>query len=349
VVNQKLGMDTIAAREKREAMQMQIIELLGISTDLGATHRAASSPASHGIEPGEKTVAPWSVASVAAARTGIDNARSAAQDLLWRVTGEANAQDLASANDVFASAKWWRNWATIPRNLLSAPAVFSSIITKPKNALDIARLGPFSRQAYDFGSEYLKMTHTGAYANPWLKKPLLAANFTKPGDLASKAANLSFFNSSKPWIANSATMLTKASGVLKTGAFVATKGFGVLGVGAGIYNIVDGAKNGDGWQVADGVVGTITSLGSLAPPPVGLAFAAVGAAYTVGRWLFSEDGDGNTGIDHIVNTGKAIGNFAAEAANNIATGHKVIANAVGDAGKAVADKAAEVIDDLWPW
>jgi hypothetical protein len=330
-VNQKLGMDTIAARGKREALQLQVVELLSITRDLGATHRAASSPSSFGIEPGEKTIAPWSIPSVNAAKVELESARSGALELINRLIGETNAQDLASANDVFKAAKWTRNWATIPRNLLQAPAVFHSIIKDPKNAVSLARDGLFSRAAYDAGNKYLTDTYTKPSMNPWLRKPFQAASFTKPGDLALKGANLPLFNDKGPWLKGTQSLLRNIAPALKTGAFVASRGFGVLGIGSGVLGIIEGAQTGDGWKLADGIVGTVTSLGSLVPPPIGVAFAAVGAAYTAGRWLFGEDENGDTGIDHIVNTGKNIANVA------------------NDVNKAVADKATEVIDNLWPW
>lgn len=70
------------------------------------------------------------------------------------------------------------------------------------------------------------------------------------------------------------------------------KGFGVLGVGVGVLNMATGVNgmldgdvsSDDRWALADGVAGTITSIGSFAPPPAGQVFAGVGAAYTAGRW-----------------------------------------------------------------
>ena len=55
-----------------------------------------------GIETGEKTVAPWSLGSLRDARVQIQNATSAANTLLQRITTEASSQGSAPGNDPMA-------------------------------------------------------------------------------------------------------------------------------------------------------------------------------------------------------------------------------------------------------
>ena len=346
-MNQKMGMDLGAVRAKRDEMQAQISALMDIASQLNTTNRAAQNPAAFGIEPGEKTVSPMTTCFVGQASNELNRARTAATELFNTLNGEANAQELASMNDTFDSAKWWRSWATIPRNLLSGGAAFRAVLTNPAGSWAAASGGPFSRAAYDAGGAFLKSSAAGARLP--IRGAFNAASYTKPGDIADKLSKLSRFDNGIGWVGKSKPLLENATKVLKTGTFVASKAFGVLGAGFGIYNIVEGAKNGDGWQLADGIVGTVTSLGSLAPPPVGVAFAAVGAAYTAGRWLFGEDENGQTGIDKIATGVKEFGNFVGDVAKNAAAGREVMLNAAADAGKDLAAGAAKILSGKWPW
>ena len=88
--------------------------------------------------------------------------------------------------------------------------------------------------------------------------------------------------------------------------------------------VTDGAN---AWQLADGIINTVTGIGSLTPPPVGLVFAGVGLAYTAGRWLFGADDSGKTVIDRIGDVGRVAGEF------------------LGDVGEGIGN----VVEDLWPW
>ena len=55
-----------------------------------------------GIETGEKTVASWSLGSLHDARVQIQNATSAANTLLQRITTEASSPESAPGNDLMA-------------------------------------------------------------------------------------------------------------------------------------------------------------------------------------------------------------------------------------------------------
>ena len=341
-MNQKLGMDADTARAKRDTMQVQINALTEIAANLSTTYTAAQYPQMYGIETGEKTVAPWSLGSLSNARVQIQNANSAANTLLQRITTEAHAQDEASGNDpIFGdtdSAKYWyeqikggRSWLSNPRTLLEFPAALRMAIQQP----DVWRTGlnPSNwriGRTIDAGNDFREFTRK-LQTPKWIRNAYQgASNLKFQNYFEPKFLHSTGLHSSPVGRWSDVFHLTNSSGVVKGLKVAATgsgKGFGVLGAGRGVYNIVDGVQNGDGWQIADGVVGTITSLGSLAPPPVGLVFAGVGLAYTAGRWLFGADENGKTGIDKIGDFGKATGEF------------------LGDAGEGVGN----FVKDAWPW
>lgn len=359
----KLGMDTGAARATRDGMQSQIAALTEIASSLGATHRAASSPQSYGIGSGDRTVAPWSLHSVAAARTNLLDASSAAQALIQRIGTEAGAQDEASSDDHFFgdtnSVKSWykdisdaRSWLTRPRTLLELPAAVRMLAKHPdawRTGMNVANWG----SAGTLEQSTKLRTFTRSLKTPrWIRTMYQGAsnlkfqNYVDPAYLHSSGLHSSpvgrwtdVFHVANPKVLSGIKMAATGIG----------KGFGVLGVGMGVYNIVDGVKSGDGWQVADGIVGTITSIGSFAPPPVGLVFAGVGLAYTAGRWLFGADSSGKTGIDHIADFANGAGKFVDEAAQNYVKGVTTVAAGAVHVATAAVDTAKKVIEKLWPW
>jgi len=314
-------------------------------------------PEAHGIQVGEPTIAPWSVPSVGAARGLITGARSAAEGLLQRILTEANSQDLASGNDPngnepigghglasvvdgVGQVRWWRNWLTYPRTALEAPAAIRMLMAQPglfRSQLNPATWGIQSTHKAGAG---LRTFTRGLDTPKWIRNfyqgasNLKLQNYVDPTFLHSTGLHASPTGARAPWSLDFLHS-AKISGGLKSAMVGAGKGFSVLGAAAGVYNTVQGVNgmldgdvtSGDVWQTADGVIGTVTSIGSLAPPPVGVAFAAVGLGYTAGRWLFGGDESGQTGIDKVGAVGESV-------VGGIADG----AEAVGD-----------FVDDVWPW
>lgn len=343
-MNYRLGMDPATAVDKRDAMQLQINALSTIASELLSTHSAAQNPQLYGIDPGERTVAPWSIHNLSSARSSIVGASSAANTLLARIGAEAQAQQEASGN-VFTGTygflrevSWWRRWVSWPRTLLELPAAIRMLGMQGRSAwatgLNIRNwwLGGSSA-----GGAALRAFTLNSSTPWWLREMFVAGNKLKPQNLINPQGIYAVGRHAAPpaWISRlhvaNPGIVTAASRV----ATVAGKGFGVLGAVGGVMNIatgVNGMMDGDvssddAWALADGVVGTVTSIGSLAPPPVGLVFAGVGVAYTAGRWLFGADENGKTGIDKIGDFGKATGEF------------------LGDVGEGIGN----VVEDLWPW
>lgn len=359
----KLGMNTGVARATRDGMEGQLAALSDIASSLGVTHRAASSPESYGISTGDRTVAPWSIHSIAVAKSNLVNATSAAHTLLQRISTEANSQDEASSDDhLFGdtnSVKSWykdissaRSWLTRPRSLLEIPASVYMLAKNPgawRTGLNVANWG--SAGALQGGTDLRNFTRS-LTTPKWIRSMYQGAsnlkfqNYADPQFLHSTGLHSSpvgrwtdVFHAANPKVLSGIKMAATGIG----------KAFGVLGVGMGVYNIVDGVNKGDGWQVADGIVGTITSIGSFAPPPVGAVFAGVGLAYTAGRWLFGEDSSGKTGIDHIADFANGAGKFVGEAAQNYVKSVTTVATAAVHVATAAVDTAKKVIENLWPW
>lgn len=356
-MNAKLGMDPGAALVASSSMRMQVDALTAIASDLLATSTAASLPQSYGIEPGDMVVAPWSISSLSSANNLIISAQSAATTLLQRIQIEADGQETASGNDfanlggargVIDSTRWWRNWIAMPRALFETPAALRMLASQP--ALWSALLHPGAwrlQNTLAAGSalrQFTRTTQTPGFVRStyqWASN-LKWQNYVDPNYMhgrglhAAPPAWTNALHIDNPGFVNGAK--TVATGI--------GKGFGVLGAGVGVLNIASGVtgmmdgdvSSGDAWALADGIVGTVTSIGSLAPPPAGLVFAGVGAAYTAGRWLFGADANGNTGIDKIGDFGKSVG-------NTVSDGAAAVGSAVSDGAEAVGD----LVDDVWPW
>ena len=342
----KQGMDPELVRGKREAMQRQVDALTLIAADLLTTKSAADYPQNFGIEPGEKTVAPWSISSLTIARAQLIAAKSAAGQLLARLESEAAAQEDASGNDfanlggarpVIDSVRWWRNWISMPRSLFETPAALRMLWNQPALWRTVIQPSTWGlANTVKAGSALKDFTRTTKTPG-WIRSSYQAAsnlkwqNYLDPNFMHNSALH------AKPPAWTNALHVNNPGFIsgAKTVAAGVGKGFGVLGVGMGVLNISTGiagmadgdVSSDDAWALADGIVGTVTSIGSFAPPPAGLVFAGVGAAYTAGRWLFGEDGDGKTGIDKIGDFGKSAG------------------AAIADGAEAVGD----FIKDPWPW
>ncbi|TQL47559.1 hypothetical protein FB562_0624 [Homoserinimonas aerilata] len=348
-MNQRLGMDPGAARGIEGQMRSQLSALTTIVSDLTSTHSAASNPQLYGIESGERTVAPWSMGTLQDARLLVHGANTAAGALLDRISTEAAAQEAASANDVpfLGFVNDVRRTRTFllagPRAWLQAPAAIGLLRTLPWLGPSVVMPSTwFSMVEYRFGSALMSGYSAANTTNRFVRGLALTANAFKPDRILQGAAGL-VGQGNASWVTSSSSWLSRAGAV-------AGKGFGVLGAGIGAYNLVNGivgmtdghVSDEDGWAVVDGAVGLITGIGSLAPPPVGVVFAAVGGAYALGRWMFGEDANGMTGIDHI-------GSFANDVGNNVSAAWNTTTQAVADVISDPVGAARDVIDNLWPW
>ena len=99
-MSQSKGLNPEAARGKANELSGHLGSIDHLISELGATHRAALHPQSYGIDAGERTIAPWSVGRVLAAKGDLAAARSAAADLIRRVHEEVGTQVVASSNNV---------------------------------------------------------------------------------------------------------------------------------------------------------------------------------------------------------------------------------------------------------
>ena len=344
-MGQKQGLDPGAATTARDSLTLQIAALSDIASQLTLTHTAATAPESHGIAPGEPVVAPWSLSPLLDARNRLTAAEAAASTLLQRIQSEVDAQVTASGNDPSTPAqivsgvdavRWWRNWVTYPRSLMEAPAALRMLRQpgvwrtgmNPSNwGIKPALEGGIALRRYTLPTAHPVIRGLYRGASNLKVQNLIDPNFMhgpgayRPGGPPGQWAD--FLHSP-----NSKVVLNVKSVAAGVG-----KGFGVLGAGVGVYNIVDGVKNGDNWQIADGVIGTITSIGSLAPPPVGLVFAGVGVAYSAGRWLFG-GAEGERGIDRI-------GDFVRDPSGAVSDGADAVVNGAKD--------LAEGAKKLWPF
>ena len=357
MAGQKQGMDPGAARATRDSMRAQIDGLAAIVGELTSTNSAALNPPAWGIDPGEPTVAPWSIGSLNAAQADLRSAASAARTLIQRITTEADAQEAASENHfanlggarpVIDSVRDWRNVLAIPRSLLETPAALRMLRNNP--ALWSNLIQPKSwriKNTIEAGGALRDFTRTRLTPG-WIRNSFQWAsnlkwqNYLDPAFVHSRGLHAAPSSWTNLLHVNNPGLLTG----VKTVAAGIGKGFGVLGLGVGVLDIATGVSgmadgdvsSGDAWALADGVVGTITSIGSFAPPPVGLVFAGVGAAYGAGRWLFGAGADGKTGIDRIGDFGKATGGAVSHVASNVG-------GAVSDGATAVGD----FVEDVWPW
>ena len=349
-MNQRLGMDPGTAIIKRDAMQLQVNALSAIAADLLTTHSAAQNPQFYGIDAGERTVAPWSIHTISSARSAITGASAAASTLLTRLSSEAQAQQDASGDNaweairgpygVLREVSWWRRWVSWPRTLLELPAAIRMLRMQGAPAWGTGLLlRNWWLSGSSAGGEALRTFTMNRQTPYWIRSLYVAGNNLKiqnlvdprywPTPMLGRRVRL------PAW--SNALHIKDLSLVSKIGTTMTAvgKGFAVLGAIGGAVNLATGingmmdgdVSSDDAWAVADGAVGLITSIGSLAPPPVGLVFAGAGLAYSAGRWLFGEDENGKTGLDHIGNAASNTVEFLGDATEN-----------VGD-----------FVEDLWPW
>jgi hypothetical protein len=387
----KQGMNPGSARTAAGSMQAQVNALSDIASALSATWNAGNNPSAYGIVPGEPTIAPWSLSNVNSARVNLVNAQNAANGLLQRIESEAAAQEAASGNDPLLDAwnaahgayttfsdyrkplSWSRGLLELPMAAMMAFSQGKGTMWKyglnPKNwsilpaVADADALRAFSRSSST--PRFIRGMYTAAsnlkYQN-YLDPDFI--HTTARHKASTVAAWADRFHIGNPTVLKN----------VKSAAAGLGKGLGVLGVASSGYTLatgISGAMDGDvtsedKWAIADGAVGVITGIGSFAPPPVGLVFAGVGAAYSAGRWLFGEDENGKTGIQKtgeffegaagfVGDSAKNINNFANDVQDNVneavADGVQNAANTVTNAAKTVANGAEAVgdfVEDIWP-
>jgi len=354
-MNAKIGMAPGPARSTATSMQAQLNALDSIASELLSTNTAAHFPETHGIAKGEPTIAPWSMASVTGARTLLVNAHVSATELLARITAEADAQDAASSNEYEGSAppvvtflagiSSYRSLLTRPRGLLELPAGVLAWKKTPGAFRSAFRPMNYISPKYAVAQGSVVKGLIRSSPTPrWIKAGYVAASNLKVQNLMDPdfIHGMANHRAAPPAFLDKLHVGANAVKNLKLGAAVVGKGFSALSVVSGAFSLYDGLSGkGDTMDTVDGIVNIVTGIGSFAPPPVGLVFAGVGAAYNLGRFLFT-GAEGDRPIDHVVSFGKDVAkNVGDFAANNV----KNAANAVN----AAADVAGKVLDKVWPW
>lgn len=371
-----LGLNPSQVRNQLGSVSGQLSTLHTLSNEVTITHRAALQPQNYGIEPGEKTVAPWSIASLAGAKADLVAAHSAAIDLVSRALREIDVQ-VATSNSYSGVVVTGIGTtpkppgsvppAVSPQYTPSGPGFFDYVqavrdfrtrfIAGPRNLLQVAQairvwaaIPHIANWSFVMPSTWLSvkeyrsmsdffMSPTIGGANRFTRVTYNMANVFKADWWWTKGGNALLNTKAGQWLPGTANVIKSGANVLKNASIGVGKVFGVVGIGMSAYTLVDGIvgmtdgdiTDEDAWAVADGAVGLICGVGSLMPPPVGVVFAAVGAAYSIGRWLFGEDGNGMTGIDHL-------SSFAQDTAKNVS-------NVVND----TVNTASKVISSLWPF
>jgi hypothetical protein len=90
-------MDTSQVSAKAAALRAQAAPLGQLASQVAQTREAARHPERHGIEPGEKTIAPWSIESLAGIRADLVAAQASMNDLIARAVADIEAQKAVSS------------------------------------------------------------------------------------------------------------------------------------------------------------------------------------------------------------------------------------------------------------
>lgn len=108
-MSQNKGLNPEAARGKASELSGHLGTVDHLISELAATHRAALHPQSYGIDPGEKTIAPWSVGAVSGAQADLAAARNSAAELIQRIYQEVGSQVVASSNGISLASMFLTN------------------------------------------------------------------------------------------------------------------------------------------------------------------------------------------------------------------------------------------------
>ena len=412
-----LGLNPALASAKAASLHTQLPTIDHLISELTATHNAALHPHSYGIDPGETTIAPWSIGAVLSARNELSAARSVVAEMVQRIGVEIAAQQRTSGNaagisgtavgavkpkpigkpkgasdaggfdfgtilDVAGNIKEVRRLYSGPRAVLQFSAAWGRLVTAPFMWRTL--LHPttwFSLTWYDTGRDFLSSYATNTKTNAFVRNTWRWANAFKPDWVFEKAGTsiVTSVLSGTRWLEGASSLVKSGAAFISRLDVVVGKGAGILGAGVGAYDLVTGiigltdgdATSEDAWQTADGAVGLICGIGSLAPPPVGVVFAAVGGAYALGRFLFSPLEDGKTPLEHmgsfftdvgsniasfgtdvLHNYGAAVSTTMHAAAEGVRVAAAVVSTTVENVGKTVSnaiDTAGKVFDALWPF
>ncbi|GAA1994668.1 hypothetical protein GCM10009718_35730 [Isoptericola halotolerans] len=128
-------------------------------------------------------------------------------------------------------------------------------------------------------------------------------------------------------------------------------GLAGLGAGLGAYQTITGIADGNGWQVADGLVNTGLGVAGLlvtAATPAGWVVLGAGAVWAGSSLLASHLGYDHTS-EMFVDAGRWVGNTVADGAGAVWDGVENAAGAVADAGAALADGASSVVSSIKGW
>lgn len=348
----------------------------GLITDITTTRSAATNPALYGRGPGDLTIAPWSRHNLTLAINDLNLLRNSHGALTVRAGTETGSQQTASGNsnsvhdsgflawlrnnsayEVYSTARQARSFLlSTPRSLLQLPAATVNIARHPWTVSMM--MNPrtwFSTSWYGLGSEFLSYYATNPNTSRWIRGPFQAAGALRPSSWWSSAGGRvldwglnrppgggAWLNQADDVIARGTRFISAADTWLGKGLGVFGAGVGAIQFGTGVAGwIEDGQLDSeDAWAMADGAVGMICGIGSLAPPPVGVVFAAVGGVYALSRWIGSGDaaefftGVGEWASDAWSNTTQFLGNVGTQAVEGL-----------GNAWDATTD----FVSNLWPW
>jgi hypothetical protein len=113
------GMDVEHVRGGARQLAGQLTTIDHLIGQLSVTAKAAENPQSYGISAGELTIAPWSAAAVRTAKSELQAARNAIDELVSRLNAEADAQSLASGNRGPALKHYGKYGASATKSTLS--------------------------------------------------------------------------------------------------------------------------------------------------------------------------------------------------------------------------------------
>jgi hypothetical protein len=113
------GMDVAHVRAGARQLAGQLTTIDHLIGQLSVTAKAAVNPQSYGISPGEQTIAPWSAREVQTAKTELQAARAAIEELVGRLDAEADAQSHASGNSAPTLKHFGRYGASATKSTVS--------------------------------------------------------------------------------------------------------------------------------------------------------------------------------------------------------------------------------------
>ena len=371
-----LGLDPAVVRAKLGGVSGQLGTLHSIANEVTITHRAALQPQNYGIEPGEKTVTPWSIASLAGAKADLVAAHAAAIDLVSRAVREVDFQ-VATSNSssgivVTAIGTVPKPPSSVPPAVgphynPSGPSFFDLVqavrdfrtrfIAGPRNILQAAQairvwsaIPSIAKWSFVMPSTWLSvkeyrsmsdffMGPTIGGANRFTRVTYQMANVFKADWWWTKGGNALLNTKVGQWLPGTANVIKNGANVLKNASIGVGKVFGVVGIGMSAYSLVDGIVG-----MTDGDVSSEDAW-KVADGAVGLICGVgslmpppVGVVFAAVGGAYAI-GRWLFGADESGKTGiDHISSFAQDTAKNVT-----------NFAKDTVNNAAKVIDDLWPF